>query len=104
MFNLKKLDSIRYKGSRLILGAFITSPIDNQYAEANEVPLQLRCEKLVLQYYTKLKSYPSNPAHDCTFNPKYNQCFEKKEKSIKHFSLRTEPTIKESKISLANDT
>ena len=78
----KQLDLIHHESLRLVLGAFRTSPIDSLYAEAHEAPLQIRSEKLALQYYTKLKSSRSNPAYDCTFDPKYRQYFDQKEKSI----------------------
>ena len=52
--------------------------------------------------YTKLKFYPSNPAYDCTFNPKYKQQFEQKAKTIKPFGLRMEPILQESAISVTN--
>ena len=45
---LKQFDPIHHEGLRQILEAFRTSPIDNLYAEAHEVSLQLRCEKLAL--------------------------------------------------------
>ena len=68
-FYLKELDPIHHQSLRLVLGALRTSPIDSRYAEAHEAPQQIRSEKLALQYYTKLKSFPSNPAYDYTFNP-----------------------------------
>ena len=77
---LKELDPIHHQSQRLILGAFRTFPINSLYAKAPEAPLQIRSEKLALQYYTKLKSCLSNPAHDCTVNPKYKKYFEKKKK------------------------
>ena len=67
---LKQLDPIHHESLRLVLGAFRTSPIDSLYADAHEAPLQIRREKLALQYYTKLKSSPSNPTYDCTFDRK----------------------------------
>ena len=51
---LKELDPIHHQSQRLVLGPFRTSPIDSLYAEAHEAPLQIRSEKLTLQYYTKL--------------------------------------------------
>ena len=48
----------------------------------------------------KLKSCPSNPAHDCTFNLKYKEYFERKGKTIKPFSLRRKSALQESKIPL----
>ena len=69
----KNLTLYTMEGLRQILGAFRTSPVDSLYSDAHEVPLQLRCKKLALQYYTKLKSCPFNPTCDCLFNPKYEQ-------------------------------
>ena len=97
-YYLKQLDPIHHGSLRPGLGAFRTSPIDSLYAEAHEAPLQIRSEKLALQYYTKQKSSPSNPAYDCTFDSKYRQYFDKKEKSIRPFSLRMELILKESTI------
>ena len=71
---LKELNTIHHQGLRLALRAYSTSVE--------------RHEKLALQYSTKLKSCPFNPAYDCTFNPKYKQHFERKEKSIKPFGLQ----------------
>ena len=98
---LKELNTIHYQGLRLALGAYSTS-IESLYTEPDEPPLRLRCEKLALQYSTKLESCPSNPAYDCTFNPKYKQHFERKEKTIKPFGLRMKSTLQESKIPLNN--
>ena len=84
---LKQLEPTHHEGLRQVLGAFRTSPVDSLYVKEHGEAWQLRCEKLALQYSTKLKSCPSNPAYDCTFNPKYEQLFERKEKSIKPFGL-----------------
>ena len=92
---LKELHTIYHQGLRLALGAYITSPVESQYTEADKPPLILRCEKLALQYSTKLKSCPFNPAYDCTFNLKYKQHFERKEKTIKPFGLRMKSTLPE---------
>ena len=99
---IKKLDPIHLEGLRLVLGAFKTSPVESLYIEAYEVPLQLRSEKLALQYCIKLKSCPSNLAYDCIFQSKYKQQFEQKERTIKPFGLQMEPILKESTLSLAN--
>ena len=86
---LKKLEPIHHKGLRLVLGAFRTSPVVSLYTKAHEAPLQLRCEKLALQYYTKLKSCSSNPAYDYIFNFKYKQQYEQKEKKpSNHLAFR----------------
>merc|ERR1711911_337220 len=91
-----------HEGLRLVLGAFRTSPIESLYADANESPLELRREKLALQYYTKLKSCPSNPAYDCSFNPKYKPLFDRKQNAIKPFGLRMETILEESEIPLTD--
>ena len=67
------LDPIHHEGWRLVLGAFRTSPVVSLYTEAHEAPLHLRCEKLALQYYTKLKSCPSNPASTINTNNSMNK-------------------------------
>ena len=99
---LKSSTQSTAKLRRLVLGAFRTSPVVSLYTEAHEAALQLRCEKLALQYYTKLKSCPSNPAYDCIFNCKYKQQYEQKEKKIKPFGLWMEPILQESAISVTN--
>ena len=87
---LRTLNPIYHTGLRLALGAFRTSPVESLYAEANEAPPQLRCNKLALMYYTKLKANKRNPAHYSTFYPKYKDLFQQKEKVIKTFGLRME--------------
>ena len=82
------LDSIHHRGLRLALGALRTPPVESLYVEANEVPLSLRQEKLSLQYFTKLHSCPSNPAFECTINPKYKELFARKESAIPSFGIR----------------
>ena len=76
---LKELNTIPHQGLRLAFGAYRTS-VESLYIEADEPPLTLRCEKLVVSYSTKWKSCPFNPVYDCTFNPKYNNIFKEKKK------------------------
>ena len=68
------------------------------YVEANEAPLSLRREKLALQYYTKLQSCPSNPAFECTVNPKYQELFARKESAIPTFGIRIKAVLENSDI------
>ena len=68
---IKMLDTIHHQGLRLALGAFRTSPVESLYVEAGELPLKHRRIKLSLQYVTKLRSSPSNPAYNCVFRPEY---------------------------------
>ena len=78
---LRSLDSINHLGLRLALGALRTSPVESLYVEANEAPLSLRREKLALQ------SCPSNPAFECTIDPKYKELFARKESAIPSFGI-----------------
>ena len=92
------LDSIHHLGLRFALGALRTFPVESLYVEANEAPLSLRREKLALQYYTKLQSCPSNPAFECTINPKYKELFARKESAIPTFGIRMQSVLEDSNI------
>ena len=76
----------------------VHSPVESLYVKANKAPLSLRREKLALQYYTKLQSYPSNPAFECTINPKYKELFARKESAIPTFGIRMQSVLKDSEI------
>ena len=52
---LAKLDPVHNQGLSLSLGAFRSSPVESLYVEAHEPPLEIRREKLALQYTIKLK-------------------------------------------------
>ena len=95
---LRCLDFIHHMGLRLALGALRTSPVESLYVEANEAPLSLRREKLALQYFTKLQSCPSNPAFECTINPKYKDLFARKESAIPSFGVRMQSVLDNSNI------
>ena len=85
---LKMLNTIHYQGLRLALGAFRTSPVESLYVEAGELPLEERRIKLSLQYITKLKSTPSNPAYKCVFEPEFVQKYLRNTKTIKPLGIR----------------
>ena len=85
---LKMLNTIHHQGLRLALGAFRTSPIESLYVEAGELPLEERRIKLSLQYITKLKSTPSNPAFKCVFEPEFVQKYLRNTKIIKPLGIR----------------
>ena len=61
---LAKLDPVHNQGLRLSLGAFRSSPVESLFVEANELPLEIRRDKLALQYVLKLKANPENPAYE----------------------------------------
>ncbi len=73
---LQSLDRIQNAALRVCLGAFRTSPIASLHVEANELPLQLRRQKLALQYVVKLENNPRNPAYASVFQPNFTHSFE----------------------------
>ena len=85
---LKMLNTIHHQGLRLALGAFRTSPVESLYVEAGELPLEHRRIKLSLQYVTKLKSTPSNPAFNCVFKPEYENKYLRNTKVISPLGIR----------------
>ena len=97
---IKLLDTVHHQGLRLSLGAFRTSPVESLYVEANEPSLENRRIKLGMQYATKLKAYPSNPAHDCVFNPLYENVYDKQPNTIQPFGLRVNAHFENSDINL----
>ena len=99
---IKKLDPVHHQGLRLSLGAFRTSPIQSLYVEANEPSLFHRRIKLGLQYATKLKAYPDNPAYNCVFDPAFADSFHRSPKKIASFGLRVRPHLVNAGIVLEN--
>ena len=68
---LAKLDPVHNQGLRFSLGAFRSSPVESLYVETQEPPLEIRREKLALQYILKLKANLGNPHYDVVFNSKF---------------------------------
>ena len=87
---MAKLDPVHNQGLRLSLGAFRSSPV--------EPPLEIRREKLVLQYILKLKANPGNPADDVVFNPKYQILYADKESATDSFGIHCKKLLKKAKI------
>ena len=94
---LAKLDPVHNQGLRLSLGAFRSSPVESLYVEAQEPPLEIRREKLALQYFLKLKANPGNPAYD-VFNPKYQIIYADQESATDSFGLHCKKLLKKAKI------
>ena len=92
---LAKLDPVHNQGLRLSLGAFRSSPVESLYVEAHEPPLEIRREKLALQYILKLKA---NPAYDVVFNPKYQFLYADKESATDSFGIHCKKLLKKAKI------
>ena len=53
--SLQKIDRLQYKALRLCTGAIRSTPINALLIEAGEMPLELRREKLTLEYYIRIK-------------------------------------------------
>ena len=93
---LAKLDPVHNQGLRLSLGAFRSSPVESLYVEAHEPPLEIRRDKLALQYVLKLKTNPENPAYDVVFNPKHQELYKDK----KSFGIHCKKLLKKAKIDI----
>ena len=95
---IKMLNTVHHQGLRLALGAFRTSPVESLYVEAGELPLEHRRIKLSLQFVTKLKSTPSNPAFNCVFRPGYEQKYMRNTKVIPPLGIRIKEHLEGSNI------
>jgi len=60
---LNSLNPVVTEVLRLATGAFKSTPRDSLHVLADELPLDLRREKLALRYYYKTRSIIDNPAH-----------------------------------------
>ena len=97
---LKELDPIHNSGLRISLGAFRTSPIPSLYTEAGETSLELRRLKLSLNYVSKLKSNPDNPAYNSVFKPKCTNYFETHPGVIPPLSHRIQPHLEAAQLDM----
>jgi len=79
---LEMLDPIHNRTFHLCHGAFRTSPSSSMSVMANESPLQLRRQKLTLQYCVKLTSNPCSLDYSCVFKPQFKVQFAKKPNRI----------------------
>ena len=86
------------KASASVLGAFRSSPAESLYVEAHEPPLEIRREKLALQYILKLKANPGNRAYDVVFNPKYQILYADKESATDSFGIHCKKLLNKTKI------
>ena len=82
------------------MGPFRTSPVEILYVEANEPSLEERRIKLTLQYITKLKANPSNPAYNCVFHLEYKQLYESKPRAIPPLGIRIQQHVDDSDVNL----
>ena len=73
---------------QISLEAFRTSPVESLHVEEIYPSLENRRIKISMQYTTKLKAYPLNPALDCVFNPLHEYVYDKQPNTIQSFRLR----------------
>ena len=77
---------------------FRSSPVESLYVEAHEPPLEIRREKLALQYNLELKANPGNPADDVVFNPKYQILYADMKSATDSFGIHCKKALKKAKI------
>ncbi|KAJ8050202.1 RNA-directed DNA polymerase from mobile element jockey [Holothuria leucospilota] len=90
---LRKLLPIHNQGLRICLGAFRTSPMQSIYIEANEPPLQIRWEKLSLQFAMKLRSHRHNPTFETAFNHRFSHIYLAKPAVVPPFATRVKEAL-----------
>ena len=90
---LVKLDPIANQGLRLSLGAFRTSPSVSLHAEAQELPLHLRRQKLGMQYAVRISTNPQNPTYSTIFDGKLGTLFIKNQRAVPPFYIRVRPLL-----------
>ncbi|KAJ8048996.1 hypothetical protein HOLleu_01530 [Holothuria leucospilota] len=90
---LRKLLPIHNQGLGICLGAFRTSPMQSIYIEANEPPLQIRWEKLSLQFAMKLRSHRHNPTFETAFNHRFSHIYLAKPTVIPPFAARVKEAL-----------
>ncbi|GBM44391.1 putative RNA-directed DNA polymerase from transposon X-element [Araneus ventricosus] len=72
---LKMLDSVHHQGLHIATGAFRTTPIPSLHVISGEPSLELRCHRLSLSYFYKIKSDESHPQHYKVINPIFGSLF-----------------------------
>lgn len=73
----KVLDTIHHTGIRIATGAFRTTRVSALLVEANEPPLALRRERLLLNYAVRVAQSPQHPAFSALFSKTLIRAFER---------------------------
>ena len=90
---LSPVCAITNEALRIETGVFKTTPINNLYIFANEMPPDLRREYLTLKYYFKVRSQLDNPALAAAVLPD-DRLFTHK-RLIPHFAIRAAQILEE---------
>ena len=83
------------QGLRLCLGAFRTSPEKSLEVEAHIPPLELRREKLSLQYALKAKVNKTNPTHETMFTRNNRRIIEKRKSTPRPYTTKISNLLEE---------
>lgn len=91
--SLKKIERMQFKALRIALGDFKTTHTSALLVESKETPINLRYEKLSLNYWVRLKGSFSNPAlsvcSDCwEYSKKFSGFGWKIDNLVNHYGLK----------------
>ncbi|GBM11302.1 hypothetical protein AVEN_239541-1 [Araneus ventricosus] len=64
---LRRLDTIHHSGLRICTGAFRTSPVESLYIISNQLPLDLRRQKISALYSFRAQSVRNHPINRLSF-------------------------------------
>ena len=95
---LSTINTVHNTGVRLATGAFRTSPIDSVMADGEQTTLQIRREKQVLTYATKILSSEKHPLYKHFQNQQKYTKFKTKKLNYQPFYVRAKTAILENNI------
>ena len=98
---LLKLDPIANQGLRLSLGAFQRCSV-SLHAEAQELPLHLRRQKLSMQYALRVSTNSQNPTYSTIFDGKLGALFQKSPGVVPPFYIRVRPLLDKINFNIKN--
>ena len=75
---LKRIDTLVQDNLRIISGCFRSTPVQSLYVLLDELPLTERRNLMSLKYYSKTRSYLSNPAHSCLTSHSHRNLYQQK--------------------------
>lgn len=91
---INTINAVHNAGIRLATGAFRTSPIDSVMADAEQTPLQIRREKQLLFYATKILSSDKHVLYDLFQNQQKYTKLRNKNHNYQPFYVRAKNTLK----------
>ena len=85
---LKKLDTVHHTALRICSGAFHTTPITSLYINCIEPALYFIHEKLSLELYYCVLSYPHHSLHTHLFSREHDMLYQNRPSCIPNFGIR----------------